>query len=164
RLRPRPHHAHRPAPLRGRRHRGRYRRADHLHAYRRRRRCAGGDHRRPSPDRLRLRPALPPLLAAPLPGQGEECAGRARGDPPEPHRRPPETRGFLDSDQARLYELIWQRMMASQMESAELERTTADITAKANGRIIELRATGTVIKFDGFLTLYNEDLDDPIED
>jgi DNA topoisomerase I len=47
------------------------------------------------------------------------------------------------------------------MESAELERTTADITAKAGGRAIDLRATGTVVKFDGFLTLYQEGEDDP---
>ncbi len=79
-------------------------------------------------------------------------------------RRPKDTKSVLDSDQARLYELIWLRTMASQMESAELERTTADITAKAAGRVIDLRATGTVIKFDGFLTLYHEDMDDPAED
>ena len=45
-------------------------------------------------------------------------------------RRPKQTKSFLDPDQAKLYELIWLRTMASQMESAELERTTADITAK----------------------------------
>ena len=55
--------------------------------------------------------------------------------------------------------------MASQMESAELERTTADITAKVGAAaVIDLRATGTVIKFDGFLTLYHEDMDDPADD
>jgi DNA topoisomerase I len=79
-------------------------------------------------------------------------------------RRPKDTKSLLDSDQARLYELIWQRTMASQMESAELERTTADITAKAAGRVIDLRATGTVVKFDGFFALYHEDMDDPIDD
>jgi DNA topoisomerase-1 len=84
--------------------------------------------------------------------------------PTDPARRPKETRSFLDHDQARLYELIWMRTMASQMESAELERTTADISAKVGGRVIDLRATGTVIKFDGFLTLYNEDMDDPADD
>jgi DNA topoisomerase-1 len=81
--------------------------------------------------------------------------------PTDVARRPRETKAFLDSDQAKLYDLIWVRTMASQMESAELERTTADITAKAGGRVIDLRATGTVIKFDGFLTLYHEDMDDP---
>jgi DNA topoisomerase I len=84
--------------------------------------------------------------------------------PTDPARRPKQTKAFLDHDQARLYELIWQRTVASQMESAELERTTADITAKAGGRVIDLRATGTVVKFDGFFTLYHEDMDDPGED
>jgi DNA topoisomerase I len=86
--------------------------------------------------------------------------------PTDVTRRPKSARSFLDSDQARLYELIWLRMVASQMESAELERTTADIAATViipeqhQRRIIDLRATGTVIKFDGFLTLYQEGEDD----
>jgi DNA topoisomerase I len=84
--------------------------------------------------------------------------------PTDVARRPRDVRSWLDADQAKLYELIWLRTMASQMESAELERTTADITAKVDSRVIELRATGTVIKFDGFLTLYHEDMDDPAED
>jgi DNA topoisomerase-1 len=84
--------------------------------------------------------------------------------PTDVARRPKDVRSYLDADQSRLYELIWLRMMASQMESAELERTTADITAKVAARLLELRATGTVIKFDGFLTLYHEDMDDPVED
>ena len=84
--------------------------------------------------------------------------------PTDAGRRPREMKSFLDHDQARLYELIWLRMVASQMESAELERTTADITAKAAGRVIDLRATGTVVKFDGFLTLYQEGEDDIVAD
>src|SRR5689334_13579826 len=75
-------------------------------------------------------------------------------------RRPDAMRRKLDNDQARLYELIWKRAIASQMESAELERTTVDITAKAGPRVLELRATGQVIKFDGFLALYQESRDD----
>jgi DNA topoisomerase-1 len=84
--------------------------------------------------------------------------------PTDAARRPKDVRSYLDADQSRLYELIWLRTMASQMESAELERTTADITAKVAARVIDLRATGTVIKFDGFLTLYHEDMDDPAAD
>ena len=78
--------------------------------------------------------------------------------------RPRETRGFLDADQAKLYALIWLRTVASQMESAELERTTVDIAAKVAARLLELRATGTVVKFDGFLTLYQEGHDEDPED
>jgi DNA topoisomerase-1 len=84
--------------------------------------------------------------------------------PTELNRRPPQVKSRLDSDQAKLYELIWLRTVASQMESAELERTTADITASAAGRAIDLRATGTVVKFDGFFTLYQEGEDDAADD
>ena len=80
--------------------------------------------------------------------------------PTDLSRRPADMRRRLDNDQARLYELIWIRTIASQMESAELERTTVDIAAKAGARTLELRATGQVIKFDGFLALYQEGRDD----
>jgi DNA topoisomerase I len=84
--------------------------------------------------------------------------------PTELSRRPSETKRFLDQDQAKLYELIWLRSVASQMESAELERTTAEIEANVGGRRLELRATGTVVKFDGFLALYQEGRDEDPED
>ena len=84
--------------------------------------------------------------------------------PTELSRRPRETKAYLDADQAKLYELIWLRTVASQMESAELERTTIDITANVAKRMLELRATGTVVKFDGFLTLYQESHDDDASD
>ncbi|MEX6853820.1 DNA topoisomerase, partial [Pseudomonas aeruginosa] len=67
---------------------------------------------------------------------------------------------MLDPEQAKLYDLIWTRTVASQMESAELERTTVDVTASVGPRRIDLRATGQVVKFDGFLTLYQEGKDD----
>jgi DNA topoisomerase-1 len=79
-------------------------------------------------------------------------------------RLPATLHGKLDADQARLYELIWTRTIASQMESAELERTTVDIAATAGGRTLDLRATGQVVKFDGFLKLYNEGRDDDPDD
>src|SRR5215216_6043945 len=79
-------------------------------------------------------------------------------------RRPRQVTRFLDPDQAKLYELIWLRAVASQMESAELERTTIDITAKVGARILDLRATGSVVKFDGFLALYQEGRDEDQED
>ena len=70
----------------------------------------------------------------------------------------------LDRDEARLYELIWTRAIASQMESADLERTTVEINAEAGARQIDLRATGQVIRFDGFLKLYQEGRDDEEDD
>jgi DNA topoisomerase-1 len=84
--------------------------------------------------------------------------------PTDMFRRPREVARFLEPDQAKLYELIWLRAVASQMESAELERTTADITAKVGARTLELRATGSVVKFDGFLALYQEGRDEDQED
>src|SRR5437763_3183525 len=84
--------------------------------------------------------------------------------PTELARRPRQVVRHLETDQAKLYELIWRRTIASQMESAELERTTAEIAAKAGGRLIDLRATGTVVKFDGFLTLYQEGRDEDADD
>ncbi len=84
--------------------------------------------------------------------------------PTSASRTPSEVAKYVDRDQARLYELIWNRAVASQMESAELERTTVDITAKNGARTIELRATGQVVKFDGFLTLYQEGQDETSDD
>jgi DNA topoisomerase-1 len=84
--------------------------------------------------------------------------------PTSASRTPAEVSKYVDRDQARLYELIWNRAVASQMESAELERTTVDIIAKNGVRTIDLRATGQVVKFDGFLTLYQEGQDETPED
>jgi len=64
----------------------------------------------------------------------------------------------LEPDMARLYELVWKRAVASQMEAASLERTTVEIPS-TDGKAV-LRATGQVVKFDGFLTLYQEGKDD----
>ena len=60
----------------------------------------------------------------------------------------------LSGDQAKLYELIWNRAMASQMATAQLERTTIEIGDKA--KTVGLRASGTVVRFDGYLVLYQE--------
>ncbi|QGM99259.1 type I DNA topoisomerase [Methylocystis parvus] len=80
--------------------------------------------------------------------------------PTDAARLPKHVARYLEPDQARLYELIWTRTVASQMESAELERTTVDIDAKAGARNLELRATGQVVRFPGFLELYQEGRDD----
>ena len=64
----------------------------------------------------------------------------------------------LEGDLGRLYELIWKRMIASQMEAARIERTTIDLES-ADGRE-GLRATGQVVLFDGYLRVYEEGRDD----
>ena len=81
--------------------------------------------------------------------------------PTELSRQPADLRRHLDADQAALYDLIWKRTVASQMESAEIERTSADITTTgSDARRYTLRATGSVVRFDGFLKLYQEGRDD----
>src|SRR5580692_10382798 len=77
-------------------------------------------------------------------------------------RTPEEVARYIDGDAARLYELIWKRAVASQMESAEQERTTVDVLSA--DKKITLRATGTVTLFDGFLTLYLEGQDDEADE
>ncbi|WP_142850800.1 type I DNA topoisomerase [Telmatospirillum sp. J64-1] len=78
--------------------------------------------------------------------------------PTDVFRRPEDVAPYLDRDQLRLYELIWKRTVASQMESAELDQVAVDIASQ--NRQIVLRATGSVVVFDGFLKLYRESRDD----
>jgi len=68
----------------------------------------------------------------------------------------------LEPDQRKLYDLIWKRTIASQMSAARMERTTVDL-ASADAQV-ELRATGQVVLFDGFLKVYEEGRDDEDED
>ncbi len=68
----------------------------------------------------------------------------------------------LEPDQRKLYDLIWKRTIASQMSAARMERTTVDVTS-ADAQV-ELRATGQVVLFDGFLKVYEEGRDDEDED
>jgi len=75
-------------------------------------------------------------------------------------RLPQQMARFLDQDQAKLYDLVWKRTVASQMESARIERTTAEIAALSGSDRVMLRANGSVIRFDGFLKVYQEGRDD----
>lgn len=72
--------------------------------------------------------------------------------PTDPTRRPEHIRKYLKEDQYRLYELVWQRFMASQMSPAVFDTTTVDFDL---GRFL-FRATGSVVKFDGYQRLYKE--------
>lgn len=74
--------------------------------------------------------------------------------PTDFNRSPDKVRQYLDADQQRLYDLIWKRGIASQMASAEIERTTVEILADNNGEKAGLRAVGSVVRFDGFLGAY----------
>ncbi|MEN2979509.1 type I DNA topoisomerase [Tistrella bauzanensis] len=82
--------------------------------------------------------------------------------PTDVFRRPKEVRSHLDDDQFRLYELIWKRTVASQMAQALLDQVAIEVVDST--RAAMFRATGSVIAFDGFLTLYQEGRDDEEED
>ncbi|MBV8912982.1 MAG: type I DNA topoisomerase [Acetobacteraceae bacterium] len=76
--------------------------------------------------------------------------------PTDVARTPESVARYLSGEQLRLYELIWKRAVASQMQSAELDQVAVDV---ANPRT-RMRANGSIIAFDGFLRLYREDVDD----
>jgi DNA topoisomerase-1 len=80
--------------------------------------------------------------------------------PSEVARTPDSLASFLKPDELKLYRLIWQRFVASQMTAAIFDQTTIDIQA---GRFI-FRATGSVQKFDGFLKIYQEGRDEKSDD
>ncbi|CAH2404937.1 type I DNA topoisomerase [Mesorhizobium escarrei] len=79
-------------------------------------------------------------------------------------RTPASVRQYLDADQARLYEVVWKRAIASQMQPAEIERTTVEIEAVNGARTAELRAVGSVVRFDGFIAAYTDQKDEDAED
>jgi len=82
--------------------------------------------------------------------------------PTSVYREPDQIARFLSSDQARLYRIIWQRFVASQMMPAVMDVTTADIAA-SQGHVVGapylFRSTGSVVKFDGFMRVYTEGKD-----
>lgn len=77
-------------------------------------------------------------------------------------RLPAEVSQYLEDDQRKLYDLIWKRAVACQMEAAQLDQTGVDV-ADASGKTV-LRATGSIMLFDGFLKLYQEGKDDDADD
>ena len=77
-------------------------------------------------------------------------------------RTPEKIASALEEDQRKLYDLIWKRAISSQMESAELERTTVDVTSA--DKAITFRATGSVTLFEGFLAVYQEGKDDDTDE
>ncbi|HEY8614066.1 MAG TPA: DNA topoisomerase, partial [Roseomonas sp.] len=78
--------------------------------------------------------------------------------PTDVSRTPQQVARYLNPDQRRLYDLVWKRAVASQMQSAEMDQTAVDLDDAAGKA--RLRATGQVIAFDGYLKLYREDIDD----
>jgi DNA topoisomerase-1 len=104
-----------------------------------------------------------------LPGVPREYSTKAKNAqeaheavrPTDVGRRPETMTRYLSHDQARLYELIWKRAVASQMAQAEFDQVVVDM---GDGARNTLRANGSLLAFDGFLKLYREDRDDQAED
>jgi DNA topoisomerase-1 len=76
------------------------------------------------------------------------------------YREPEQVKPYLTKEQLKLYTLIWQRMVASQMAAAQIDTTTVDIEAKAEKEKYLFRATSSVVAFQGFLILYQESKDE----
>ncbi|MCX6009906.1 MAG: type I DNA topoisomerase [Chloroflexi bacterium] len=86
--------------------------------------------------------------------------------PTKIHREPAQLRSYLKPEQLKLYELIWKRMVASQMAAASLDITTVEIDAKCSEsqKGYLLRTSSSVVKFPGFITLYSEGKDEDGEE
>ena len=102
-----------------------------------------------------------------LPGAPREYSTKAKNAqeaheairPTDVERTPAEMARHLNDEQRRVYELIWKRAVASQMQSAELDQVTVDVASGGT----RLRATGSIVAFDGFLKLYREATDEAPE-
>jgi DNA topoisomerase-1 len=82
--------------------------------------------------------------------------------PTEIKRKPADLKKYINSDQLKLYELIWSRALSSQMKPAEFNRNSIIISSKNNST--KFQANGSVIKFDGFLKVYNiEETDEDVK-
>jgi DNA topoisomerase I len=74
-------------------------------------------------------------------------------------RHPDQIKQYLKEDEYKVYKLIWQRFVASQITPAVFDQTTVDIDAKSGAETFWFRVTGSVLKFDGFLKVYEESKD-----
>jgi DNA topoisomerase-1 len=108
-------------------------------------------------------PQKPPVYKSKASAQEAHEAVRPTGF----HRTPESVSAFLSPEQLKLYRLVWNRFMASQMKPAEVEQTTMDVAATPKGAsapTMTVRATGTVVKFPGFMALYTEVLEGDASD
>jgi DNA topoisomerase-1 len=124
------------------------------------------DSTRVSPDAItEARDYIGKLGAAYLPAKPNEFAGKKQVQAQDAHEAirptrveftPESIRRYLSDEQFRLYRLIWQRFVSSQMTQAVFDQTTVDIEAKAK-HAYDFRVTGSVLKFDGFLKFEEAD-------
>ena len=102
-----------------------------------------------------------------IPGAPREYSSKAKNAqeaheairPTDVDRTPDSVARFLNDEQRRLYDLVWKRAVASQMQSAELDQVAVDLASDGT----RLRANGSIVAFDGYLKLYREDVDDAPE-
>ncbi len=105
-----------------------------------------------------------------IPPQAPQYKTRAKGAqeaheairPTSSYRHPDRIKEYLNRDQFRLYQLIWQRFVASQMEAALYDTLSIDIEAKGKDHLYGLRATGSTLRFPGFLVVYEETQDEDL--
>lgn len=108
-------------------------------------------------------PVKPPIYTKKAKG-AQEAHEAIR--PTAPGRDPESVKQYLSSQQFRVYQLIWQRFIASQMEAAVLDGTTVDVDAGSVAQVasgaapVQFRATGSVVRFPGFMAVYTAGRDD----
>ena len=100
-------------------------------------------------------PKTPPSYKSKAGAQEAHEAAR----PTSMEKTPDKVKPFLTKEQQALYSLVWNRFIASQMKPAELEQTTLDMSCSSQTPAL-LRATGSVVRFPGFMALYTETLED----
>ncbi len=147
-----------PGPLRGDRYRrGRARRPDHLYAYRFDESLRRGGRPLPDPGGRSIWTTVPAREAADLQVADKRQEAHEAIRPTDVSRTPESLKGRLAGDQWKLYSLIWQRFVASQMKPAEWDSTVATITAETSVGQATLKAGGRRLVFDGFLRVTGVD-------
>jgi DNA topoisomerase-1 len=104
-------------------------------------------------------PAKPPVYLKKVKGAQE---AHEAIHPTSVYRKPEDLKAFLNPDQARLYDLIWRRFVASQMEEAVFDSVSVEISDE-NG-VAVLRTSGRTMKFEGYLKVYREEKEDEVTD
>jgi DNA topoisomerase-1 len=107
-----------------------------------------------------------------IPGSPREYSSKAKNAqeaheairPTDVARTPDSVARYLNPEQRRLYELIWKRAVASQMQSAELDQVIVELAEPGKAQGPKLRANGSILAFDGFLKLYREEAEEGAED
>jgi DNA topoisomerase-1 len=104
-------------------------------------------------------PATPPVYLKKVKG-AQEAHEAIR--PASVYHKPEDVKAFLNPDQAKLYDLIWRRFVASQMQEAVFDSVSVEITNETGAAV--LRTSGRTMKFEGYLKVYREEKEDEVTD